>query len=261
MFRLAALSTSALALTVSAAAAATGVGLTDDRTLVMFDTETLEVTGTMDVEGVDRLLGIDLRPSNNTLVGVTDDMRIVTIDTATGAATDLSTMDTPLEMMDDMPVIVDFNPMADRLRLMTGTTNHRVNVDTGEVTVDGPLAWAPDDANMAAEPMIAAAAYINSYGTPEATAMYDIDAGLGALVQQTSPNDGVLATIGMLNVTDAGDNMAFDIQTDAEGMNMAWLITNNTIHSVDLETGAATAAGEITGVEGDIRDLTVLPAM
>lgn len=78
MFRIAAFSTSALALSISAAAAATGVGLTDDRTLVMFDTETLEVTGTMDVEGVDRLLGIDLRPSNNTLVGVTDDMRIVT---------------------------------------------------------------------------------------------------------------------------------------------------------------------------------------
>ncbi len=45
-------------------------------------------------------------------------MRIVTIDTATGAATDLSTMDTPLEV-GDMPVIVDFNPMADRLRFMT----------------------------------------------------------------------------------------------------------------------------------------------
>ncbi|TGN37776.1 DUF4394 domain-containing protein [Paracoccus liaowanqingii] len=260
MFRITAVSASALALSVATAAAATGVGLTDDRTLVMFDTETLEVSGTMEVEGVDRLLGIDLRPSNNTLVGVTDDMRIVTIDPATGAATDLSTMDTPLEV-GDMPVIVDFNPMADRLRFMTGTTNHRVNVDTGEVTVDGSLNWTPEDENSEAAPMIAAAAYINSYGTPEATAMYNIDAGLGALLQQTAPNDGTLATIGMLNVEDAGAAMAFDVQTDAEGMNMAWLITNNTIHSVDLETGAATAAGEITGVEGEIRDLTVMPAM
>ncbi|QDA36711.1 DUF4394 domain-containing protein (plasmid) [Paracoccus liaowanqingii] len=260
MFRITAVSASALALSVATAAAATGVGLTDDRTLVMFDTETLEVTGTMEVEGVDRLLGIDLRPSNNTLVGVTDDMRIVTIDPATGAATDLSTMDTPLEV-GDMPVIVDFNPMADRLRFMTGTTNHRVNVDTGEVTVDGSLNWTPEDENSEAAPMIAAAAYINSYGTPEATAMYNIDAGLGALLQQTAPNDGTLATIGMLNVEDAGEAMAFDVQTDDQGVNMAWLITNNIIHSVDLETGAATAAGEITGVEGEIRDLTVMPAM
>lgn len=259
MFRIAAFSTSALALSISAAAAATGVGLTDDRTLVMFDTETLEVTGTMDVEGVDRLLGIDLRPSNNTLVGVTDDMRIVTIDTATGAATDLSTMDTPLEV-GDMPVIVDFNPMADRLRFMTGTTNHRVNVDTGEVTGDGSLNWVAEDENSEASPMIAAAAYINSYGTPEATAMYNIDSGLGALLQQTAPNDGTLATIGMLNVENPGEMMAFDVQTDAEGANMAWLVTNNTIHSVDLETGAATAAGEIAA-DGQIRDLAVLPAM
>lgn len=259
MFRIAAFSTSALALSISAAAAATGVGLTDDRTLVMFDTETLEVTGTMDVEGVDRLLGIDLRPSNNMLVGVTDDMRIVTIDTATGAATDLSTMDTPLEV-GDMPVIVDFNPMADRLRFMTGTTNHRVNVDTGEVTVDGSLNWVAEDENSEASPMIAAAAYINSYGTPEATAMYNIDSGLGALLQQTAPNDGTLATIGMLNLENPGEMMAFDVQTDAEGANMAWLVTNNTIHSVDLETGAATAAGEIAA-DGQIRDLAVLPAM
>lgn len=259
MFRIAAFSTSALALSLTAAAAATGVGLTDDRTLVMFDTETLEVTGTMDVEGVDRLLGIDLRPSNNTLVGVTDDMRIVTIDTATGAATELSTMDTPLEVT-DMPVIVDFNPMADRLRFMTGTTNHRVNVDTGEVTVDGSLNWTAEDENSEAAPMVVAAAYINSYGTPEATAMYNIDAGLGALLQQTAPNDGTLATIGMLNVENPGEAMAFDVQTDAEGANMAWLVTNNTIHSVDLETGAATAAGTIEA-EGQIRDLAVLPAM
>lgn len=259
MFRIAAVSTSALALSLTAAAAATGVGLTDDRTLVMFDTETLEVTGTMDVEGVDRLLGIDLRPADNTLVGVADDMRIVTIDTATGAATDLSTMDTALEM-GDMPVIVDFNPMADRLRFMTGTTNHRVNADTGEVTVDGSLNWVPEDENAEAQPMIAAAAYINSYGTPEATAMYNIDAGLGALLQQTAPNDGTLATIGDLGIAAPGETMAFDIQTDAEGTNSAWLVTNNTIHSVDLETGAATAAGEIAA-EGQIRDLAVLPAM
>jgi hypothetical protein len=260
MFRIAAVSASALTLSVAAASAATGVGLIGDRTLVMFDTELLEVTGMVEVEGVDRLLGIDLRPADNTLVGVSDDMRIVTIDPATGTATDLSTMDTALEV-GDMPVIVDFNPMADRLRLMTGTTNHRVNVDTGGVTVDGSLNWVAEDENSEAAPMIAAAAYINSYGTPEATAMYNIDAGLGALLQQTAPNDGTLATIGMLNVEDAGEAMAFDVQTDDQGTNLAWLITNGTIHSVDLDTGAATVAGEITGVEGEIRDLTVMPAM
>ncbi|RJK97314.1 DUF4394 domain-containing protein [Paracoccus aestuarii] len=260
MFRLAALSTSALALSMTAAVAATGVGLTDDRTLVMFDTETLEVTGTMEVEGVDRLLGIDMRAADNSLIGVTDDMRIVTIDTASGAATELSVMDTPLPVA-DQPVIVDVNPAADRLRLMTGVTNHRVNMDTGEVTADGDLNWAAEDENSEAMPMSVATGYTNSFGTPESTAMYNIDAGIGALIRQTAPNDGTLATVGMLEVAEPGAEMAFDIQGDADGNNMAWLVTGNAIYSVDLDSGMATQAGQIEGVEGQIRDLTVLPAM
>lgn len=43
----------------------------------------------------------------------------------------------------DGPVAMDFNPMADKLRLMSGTTNHRINTDTGETTVDGALHFAP----------------------------------------------------------------------------------------------------------------------
>lgn len=260
MFRIAAYSTTALALSLSAAAAAPAIGLAGDRTLVMFDTESLEVTGMMEVEGVTRLHGIDLRPANNTLVGVTDDNRIVTIDPATGAATDLSTMDTELPAT-DAQVVVDFNPAADRLRLMTGTTNHRVNVDTGEVTVDGNLVFEAGDANEAAEPMVVAVAYINSFGQPEETAMFDIDAGLGALLQQTSPNDGILATIGDLGIAEPGEMMGFDVQTTEAMENSAWLVTNNTLYSVDLETGAATEAGPIEGAEADIRDITIMPAM
>ena len=61
MFRTVAASTAALAVSLSAAAAAPAVGLVGDKTLVMFDTETLAVSGTMDVSGVDSLVGIDLR--------------------------------------------------------------------------------------------------------------------------------------------------------------------------------------------------------
>ena len=240
--------------------AAPVLGLVGDTTLVMFDSESLEVTSTMEVSGVDSLVGIDLRPSNNTVVGVTGDNVIVTIDLDSGEATELSTMDTPLEI-GDAPVIVDFNPMADRLRYMTGTTNHRVNVDTGEVTVDGELAFEDGDMHAGETPNIVAAAYINSFGTPEATAMYDIDATIGALVQQTSPNDGTLAAIGTLDAEDAGDTFAFDIQTTEDGTNTAMLASGGVLHTVDLETGTATALGPITGLDGDLKDITVLPAM
>ena len=260
MLRIAAISTTALTLSLSAAAAAPAVALVGDKTLVMFDTDTLEVSGNMDVAGVDRLLGLDLRPSNKTLVGVTPDMAVVSIDMTTGEATEMSKMDTALPV-EDMPVIVDFNPMADKLRFMTGTTNHRVDVDTGAVTVDGSLDWQEGDMHVGETPAIAAAAYINSYGKPESTAMFDIDTTIVAVIQQVSPNDGTLGAIGKLGIDAPEANYAFDIQTTESMENMAWLVNGAMLYSVDLETGKATEAGKIEGVDGMIRDIAILPAM
>lgn len=257
-FKTALAASTVLLLTGATGFAAPVLGLTGDKTLVLFDSETLEVSETMDVTGVDSLVGIDYRPANSTIVGVTPESVVVTIDLETGEATELSTMNTPLEI-GDAPVVVDFNPMADRLRYMTGTTNYRVNIDTGEVTVDGELAFEDSDMHAGEAPNIVAAAYINSFGTAESTAMYDIDATIGALIQQTSPNDGTLAAIGKLGIESAGDTFAFDVQTTEDGTNTAWLATGGTLYTVDLESGAATEAGAISGVDGDLRDLTVLP--
>lgn len=260
MTRFALLSTTALLLSTAAVAAAPAVGLVGDKTLVMFDTETLKVSGSMDVDGVDSLVGIDLRPSNKTLVGVTPDNVVVTIDPKTGKASELSTMDKKLPMT-DAPVIVDFNPMADKLRYMTGTTNHRVDVDTGAVTVDGSLAFEEKDMHAGEAPAIVAAAYINSFGKPEKTAMYDIDSTIVAVIQQTSPNDGTLAAIGKLGIDQPGDTYAFDIATDADMTNTAWLVTGGMLYEVDLKSGKATGKGTIEGAGGAIRDVTILPAM
>ncbi|WP_119837747.1 DUF4394 domain-containing protein [Pseudooceanicola algae] len=260
MLRIAAFSTTALTLSLSAASAAPAIGLVGDKTLVMFDTETLAVSGTMEVSGVDSLLGLDLRPADKTLVGVTPDMAIVSIDPATGAATEMSMMDTALPV-GDMPVIVDFNPMADKLRFMSGTTNHRVDVDSGAVTVDGSLDWQEGDMHVGEMPAIAAAAYINSHGKPESTAMFDIDSTIVAVIQQVSPNDGTLGAIGKLGIKDPADTYAFDIQTTEAMENTGWLVNGMTLYSVDLETGAATEVGAIEGVDGAIRDITILPAM
>ena len=76
----------------TAAHAASAIGLVDGKTLVMFDTETRAVSGTMDVTGVDGLAGIDVRPADKMLYGVTLSGDVVTIDTATGAATVKSTL-------------------------------------------------------------------------------------------------------------------------------------------------------------------------
>ncbi|MEP7455461.1 DUF4394 domain-containing protein [Phyllobacterium sp. SB3] len=242
------------------ALAAPAVGLVGDKTLIFFDTDKPEVSKSIDVEGVDKLVGIDFRPGNNTLVGVTPDSGIVTIDPSTGAATKLSAMNKALEI-GAAPVIVDFNPMADRLRYMSGTTNHRVNADSGEVTVDGPLAFAEGDMHKGEKPNIVAAAYINSYGKPEKTAMYNIDATIVALIQQAPPNDGQLKAIGKLGIEKPAANYAFDIHTDKDGKNTAWLVNGSNLYTVNLETGAATLSNEIKGASGEPRAIAIMQAM
>jgi hypothetical protein len=239
----------------TAAHAAPAIGLVGGTTLVMFDTETRAVSGTMDVTGVDGLAGIDVRPADKLLYGVTLAGEVVTIDTASGAATMKSTLSEMLPSFEG--AIVDFNPMADRLRLMaTDGTNHRVNVDDGMVTVDGSLAYEAGDMHEGETPAIVAAAYINSIGKPEATAMYDIDATIAALVQQVSPNDGTLGAIGELGVE--GSSYAFDIAATEALENTAYLVVDNVLHTVDLESGAATEVGAIEGVDGMISDIAIL---
>lgn len=244
----------------SAAAAATVIGLAGDRTLVKIDPATAQVTGMMEVEGVERLHGIDYRPGNQTLIGVTSEQAIVSIDPETGVATEISRMAMPMEIAEGAVVIVDVNPAADRLRFMSGTTNHRVNMDSGEVTVDGELNWTEGDENSEAPFMIGGTAYSNSFGTPEATAMYNIDTGIGALLQQTAPNDGTNVTIGALGVMPTGP-IAFEIATDAEGNNSAWLAAMGGLHSVDLDSGAVTQSWEVEGLDVELRDMTVWPTM
>jgi hypothetical protein len=250
----------ALLLTAAPAAAQTALGLSGDRTLVMIDPATAAVTGTVEAQVEGRLLGIDWRPATGQVIGVTEGHAIVAIDPMTGAAIELSRMATMLPVREGQPVVVDFNPAADRLRFMTGTANHRVNVDTGEVTVDGSLAYLQGDASAEADPMIGAAAYINSYGKPETTAMFNIDTGLSALVQQAPPNDGTLATIGALGVMLEGP-VGFDVATDAGGTNTAWLAAGGALHTVDLGTGRVLESWTLTGADTALRDLTVLPAM
>lgn len=243
-------------LLTSTAYAAPAIALVEGKTLVMFDTEDLEVSGSMAVSGVDSLAGIDVRPADSMLYGVTLNGDVVTIDTASGAASVKSTLSEKLASYEG--AIVDFNPMADRLRLMGADgTNHRVNVDDGIVTVDGTLAYEDSDMHAGEAPAIVAAAYTNSIGKPEATAMYDIDATIMALIQQVSPNDGTLAAIGKLGI-DAASSYAFDILASQDMTNTAYLVADNVLYTVDLETGAATELGAIDGVDGMITDIAVM---
>ncbi|MFC7692932.1 DUF4394 domain-containing protein [Paeniroseomonas aquatica] len=131
----------ALALSAATAEAATLVGLTADNQLVRIDSGTRRAAAPMRVTGLEgKLLGIDVRPADMKLYGLTDAGQIVTIDPATGRATQVSRLSERFES--GGRATIDFNPVADRLRVMgMGGVNFRVNVETGAVVKDGQLKY------------------------------------------------------------------------------------------------------------------------
>lgn len=247
------LTASLLASAAAPALAATVVGLSGENQLHWLDTETWTETGQVTVTGVEgRLLGIDVRPANGVLYGVFADGTVAIIEPMTGLATPVSTLGTTLG--DGIAATVDFNPVADRLRVMgSDGTSLRVNVDTGETVTDGSHAYAEGET----APNVIAGAYTNSRAGAEATQLYNIDGAAGWLVLQDPPNDGRLNPVGEIGMMPA--EAGFDIAPDADGGNAAWLVADGTFYAVDLETGAATEAGRIDGAM--VRDIAILPEM
>ncbi len=217
----------------SAHAAGWIVGLVDGKSIVTIDPMSRKVVSKVDVKGAASILAIDVRPADGMVYGVASDGNIVTIDVKSGQATMKSKLSEALKA--GVTVTVDFNPVADRMRLMgSDGTSLRVNVDDGKATVDG-----------------------SSWKGTQATTLFNIDAGTGSLVTQAPPNDGILNTVGSLGIPVNGP-IAFNIVASQPDKNDAWLATAGALYSVDLKTGKATMAGKIEGLSGTLSDIAWL---
>ncbi len=237
--------------------AATVVGLKDGNSLVVIDTATKRVTNTVKLDASASLVGIDVRPSNGMLYGVTPSGDIVTIDAKTGKWEKKSALSEKLPA--DATITIDFNPVADRMRILTSTgTSLRVNVDDGKATVDGALKYAETEPTKGKMPNVQAGGYSNSCAGVKETALYNIDMATMSLVKQAPPNDGILTTIGALGATLQGP-VAFDVYTDCKGMSAGWLLNNGVLSSIDLATGKLSGVGAIEGISGKISDIAILP--
>ncbi len=256
------------------AAAPVLLGLSDDNRLLGFkvaspntiDTN-IAITG---LAGGETLVGIDVRPKDGMLYGLTSTARLVTIDPATGAATVKATLsadaaDTtaPYTAMQGTSYAVDFNPAADRLRVISDSGQSlRINVDTGATTTDGTINRA------GVAPRVVAAAYTNSIPNAASTQLFDVDGASSVLALQNPPNDGTLVNVGALGVTVAGA-AAMDIGGGENGLVLAALRTAaggpSSLYRVNLTTGAATpvngAATPATSVIGSgtpgLRDIAI----
>ena len=240
----------------SAQAAGWIVGLVDGKSIVTIDPMSRKVASKVDVKGAASILAIDVRPADGMVYGVASDGNIVTIDVKTGQATMKSKLSEGIKA--GVTVTVDFNPVADRMRLMgSDGTSLRVNVDDGKVTVDGSHKYKDGDASAGKTPRVVAGAYTNSWKGTQATTLFNIDAGTGSLVSQAPPNDGILNTVGSLGIPVNGP-IAFNIVASQPDKNDAWLATAGALYSVDLKTGKATMAGKIEGLAGTLSDIAWL---
>ncbi len=195
------------------------VGLTVQNALISFDSVTPSmVSAPLTITGLvagDTLFGIDRRPQSGPNNGVlyafganlgTGTGRVYTLSETTGAATVASTLvadpaDTtapfPFMAVSGVAFGVDFNPVPDRLRVVSNTgQNLRINVDNGLTQLDGPLAYQAGDPNFGLAPVVTSVAYSNSFGGATTTVLRGVDLATNpdTLAIATNPNGGVLQT-------------------------------------------------------------------
>ena len=244
------------------------IALASDQRLVSFDRDSSTVLRhAAVVKGVgagEVLLDIDVRPRDGKLYAVSDTRKIYSIDAAKGMATMVSTLAAdPGDVSDPFTALVgtkygmDFNPVVDRLRLVSDTgQNLRIDVDTGRTTTDGTIRGVATG--------LAAAGYVNSVAEACRTRLYGINLVTSQLVVQDPPNDGtttgvgaglgVLATSALLDMatTQAGVTSTVAVLTVAGG--------ESALYSIDLATGAATRLGALGLASGvSLRGLALRP--
>jgi hypothetical protein len=255
------LALAALAITAAAPAAhATDfVALTADSRLVAFNADARRAAPPVAIRGIDgTVLGIDVRPANGMLYALSSSSKLYTVDPRTGQASLVSALDKAWD--GGGRTVVDFNPVADRLRVMGMNGNSfRINVETGAVAVDGSLKYEPGSPLAGSMPRVTAAAYRNSVAGTQATALYTIDTLAGSYNLQAPPNDGVQKPIARLDAS-LPPATAFDIETVGE-TNTGWILAGGTLSTIDIASGAMRQVGTVANLPANVEiiDIAVLP--
>jgi hypothetical protein len=226
------------------------------------------------------IVGMDYRVARGQLYALSDLGRLYTLDPTRGQLQRLGPADWPLGL-DGRAIGFDFNPAADRIRIVTERgQNLRAHPDTGALVdadpktdgfqPDGVLRYAEGDPNAGRTPRIEAAAYTYNKQDEKLTTNYAIDAGLGLLVRQgslegvppvVSPNTGRLFTVGSLGLATPLRQVSFDI-ADLDNTALAAVTlprerVSRLVH-IDLDTGRARLGGVI-GTGAPVRALAIEP--
>lgn len=202
------------------------------------------------------LVGMDYRISRGVLFALSSAGRVYTLDGTTGALKPVGAA--PAVALQGDAFGVDFNPVADRIRVVSSTgQNLRLHPDTGALAASDPApVYAPGDVNAGKSPELVAAAYTYNKTDDKLTTNYAIDRKAGTLVRQgsregvqpvVSPNTGLLFTVGSLGVGQL-DDASMDI-ADVSGNAFAVLRAKGQsatrLYTIDLTTGNARLIGTL----------------
>jgi hypothetical protein len=254
------------------------VALTTDNRLLRFDSDaasrilaTTPITGLQSGESV---LGIDVRPSTAELYAVGSTNRLYVIDANTGVATlkaaltaDPADTTNPFTGLVGTNFGVDFNPAADRLRVVSDADqNLRINPNTGTVTTDDTIAFAAGTPHFGEDPAVVDLAYSNNIpaGSGSPTTLYGLESNIHILVRQDPPNSGTLT-----KVAPFGKEGALPVGFDISPTGTAYVAVDATgvldrrflLVGIDLATGADNSHGTIGDGNTAVRDIAVVPAV
>src|SRR5688572_13918261 len=233
-------------------------GLTSASRLVTFNRTAPAVRTAVAITGLqsgEQLLGIDIRPGGSPsgeLYALGSTGRVYTINTSSGAATqkavlaaDSADATNPFTALDGTDFGVDFNPVVDRLRVVSNAgQNLRINVDSGATTTDELLTSIVSTGP-------SATAYTNSFAAACRTTLFYIDTSTDQLLTTTDPNAAALVPVGNLGVN-AEAGSGYEILTAADGTNSAIAVLTvggtTSLYTINQTTGAATATAPVTGL-------------
>lgn len=229
------------------------IGLTADQRLISFrEQDPANASSVGYVTGLGggdtALVGIDYRVQDGKLYGVGNAGGVYLINAGTAGATLVNRLSVALSGTN---FGVDFNPAADRLRIVSDTgQNLRHNVNAGGVTlVDTAANYV---AGTPASGITGSAYTNNDLQAATATTLFDLDIALDQVALQAPPNNGSLSATGKTSVDAVGDsgfdiysapgngttfsNSGYAVLTAADGV--------SALYNVNLLTGKASAIAD-----------------
>lgn len=199
------------------------------------------------------LVGIDIRPQDGLMYGVGNKGGIYTIKTPPATVDAVVTKVSQLQYaLNGTNFGVDFNPAADRLRVISDNgQNLRHNLNDHSTIQDLHLTTPPTEGTTKG---VSAAAYTNNdLNAATGTTLVDINTTSDQVVLQSPANNGTLAPTGSLGI-DAGINAGMDIYSTLSGgktvANAAFAsltpygASTPSLYSIDILTGQATVINQ-----------------